>query len=269
MIIKILPIPTATVLYSNFSSISIINRTIQSKISLLIITLTGLSTSKIQIKQMTSGIYSIGSIKQLDINYLIEQVNKTPIYLNYNMTVFQWYKRYFTYVLRHKYYVWKACFSMWLYWQWVLHDLSKFLPSEARRYMRRFSMWDKSVDTKFNEAWLYHQRRNKHHWQYWVLLEDDWNTFALEMPEKYVKEMLCDWRGVWRAFADTEEKIQLFYYCQRHEVYNRYHKRADKMTLHKFTRRYVEDFLEERKRRESQEYDHNDWYFIEKAYWKK
>ena len=69
MIIKILPIPTATVLYSTFSSISIITGTIQSKISLLIITLTELSTSKIQIKQKTSGIYSIGSI-----NYLIEQV---------------------------------------------------------------------------------------------------------------------------------------------------------------------------------------------------
>ena len=42
----------------------------------------GTVTSKIQIKQKTFGIYSIGSIRQLDINYLIEQVfSRNPFHM--------------------------------------------------------------------------------------------------------------------------------------------------------------------------------------------
>ena len=40
-------------------------------------------------------------------------------------------------------------------------------------------------DGSFDSAWLLHQKRNAHHWQYWVLLEDEGNTKALEMDDKY------------------------------------------------------------------------------------
>lgn len=164
------------------------------------------------------------------------------------MNKLQWYKKYFTYVIRHKYYVAIACFRMWLYRQGIIHDWSKFLPSEYMRYMRWFSLWDKSVEDKFNKARLQHINRNPHHRNHRVKHNDDWTLNVVEMPEKYVKEMLCDWRWVGRAFADTEEKQRRYIYANRSETYNRYYKRKDKMVMHENTRYYIESFLQKEKK---------------------
>jgi hypothetical protein len=59
--------------------------------------------------------------------------------------------------------------------------------------MRYYSLNDDSVKRKFDSAWNIHQKRNKHHWQYWVLIMDNGSIEALDIPEKYIKEMLCDW----------------------------------------------------------------------------
>lgn len=159
-----------------------------------------------------------------------------------------WIMRYLKYILRHKRFVWVACFKMWLYRQGLIHDLSKLFPCEFKRYMRYYSMNDKTVKKEFDRAWNHHQKYNPHHWQYWVLVEDGWTVTALEMPKKYVKEMLCDWRGVGRWFANTPEAIKKYEYCERHEVYARYHKNKDKILLHDYTKAYVENFLERQKR---------------------
>lgn len=71
--------------------------------------------------------------------------------------------------------------------------MSKFFPSEAKRYMKYYSLNDDTVKVQFDLARNYHQKRNKHHWQYWVLIMDSGEVKALDMPEKYIKEMLCDW----------------------------------------------------------------------------
>jgi hypothetical protein len=54
-------------------------------------------------------------------------------------------------------------------------------------------------DDAFDFAWLLHQKRNRHHWQWWILPKDDGGVKVLEMPCKYVVEMICDWRGAGRA----------------------------------------------------------------------
>lgn len=84
---------------------------------------------------------------------------------------------------------------------------------------------------EFNVAWLKHQHRSPHHWQHWVLQEDDGDKFALEMPVKYVKEMICDWRGAGKAqgFNDTPAW---------------YLKNKDKMILAPATRLLVESLLD-------------------------
>jgi len=57
----------------------------------------------------------------------------------------------------------------------------------------------------FDLAWRHHQRRQPHHWQYWLLTLDSGETFALKMPDRFVKEMVADWMGAGRAlgFPDT------------------------------------------------------------------
>ena len=125
------------------------------------------------------------------------------------------YLQYLWYVIRHKWFVMLECFKLGIYWQGIIHDVSKLLPSEFLPYMEHFygskigiskgrdeTGYYKPTDTgdsAFDFAWLLHQKRNKHHWQWWILPEDEGGLKVLEIPLKYRKEMLADWRGAGRA----------------------------------------------------------------------
>lgn len=103
------------------------------------------------------------------------------------------YIRYFKYVLRHKFFVALECFKNGLYWRGLCHDISKFLPSECIAYANFFSGDANNRNLfleKFNYAWLTHQHRNKHHWQYWILHTDTGKVIPLEITKtdrKYFK----------------------------------------------------------------------------------
>lgn len=88
-----------------------------------------------------------------------------------------------------------------------------------------------TVQWAFDHAWNHHQKRNKHHWQYWFLMLDSGETRVLEMPERYVREMVSDWVGAGRAITG---KI---------EVRAWYRKNAEKMALHSRTRLRVESLI--------------------------
>jgi hypothetical protein len=100
----------------------------------------------------------------------------------------------------------------------LLHDLSKFLPSEFIPYANYFSvnphdevMKDSAIDCKFDKAWLNHQHRNPHHYQWWILREDGGKDFILEMEDKCILEMFCDWVGAAKAqgkFSPKDDKYQ-------------------------------------------------------------
>lgn len=128
--------------------------------------------------------------------------------------------KYLCYLIRHKWYVGKACFRRGLYWQGIIHDWSKFLTDEwfpyanyfyAERIDEEFYQIAKRVggvflygrecdfEEAFDKAWLKHQHRNPHHWQYWVLKEDSGNVKLLPIPRKFLLEMVCDWEGAGKA----------------------------------------------------------------------
>ena len=116
--------------------------------------------------------------------------------------------QYLKYVIRHKRFVYQEGRKLGLgRWQLIKHDWSKFLPSEWFPYARFFyggartalAMWE------FKAAWLKHQHRNPHHWQHWVLREDSGEVKVLDMPDKYRREMLADWRGAGRAIHGKDE----------------------------------------------------------------
>jgi len=119
---------------------------------------------------------------------------------------------YIRYIAIHKWFVMLACFHEGLFWQGLTHDLSKFLPSEWAPYANSFyGPWDYAdrpvgVSDAFDRAWLLHQHRNPHHWQYWCLREDDGDLKALPMPKAAVKEMLCDWYGAGRAIQGASHE---------------------------------------------------------------
>jgi len=143
------------------------------------------------------------------------------------------YWKYLKYVLRHKWFVMVECFRMGLIWRGLAHDMSKFLPSEWFPYMENF--YGEKKKYNFSLAWLYHQHRNPHHWQYWILRNDRDKPQVLEMPGKYVKEMLADWKGAGRAIRGGPDNWK--------ECNKWYNKNKDKMELNDSTRFFIELFL--------------------------
>lgn len=145
---------------------------------------------------------------------------------------------YLKYVLRHKWFVGKACLKLGVpIHRAILHDWSKFLPSEWKPYVETFyakdgrKQYEPSDD--FNYAWNYHQKRHPHHYQYWMLTMDRGETILLEIPETYVREMVADWVGAGQAIHG---KI---------EVSGWYNKNKENIHLNPKTRVLVEELIQE------------------------
>lgn len=155
------------------------------------------------------------------------------------------YLKYLKYLLKHKWYVMIECFKKGLIWRGIMHDMSKFLPSEIIPYANFFygkkkkqirdkTGYYKPTDTgdeRFDFAWLLHQKRNRHHWQWWVLPEDDGGVKVLEIKEPYLTEMICDWIGAGKAqghFSPKNDKMK--------ETREWWNANFHKMQLHKKTK---------------------------------
>lgn len=114
------------------------------------------------------------------------------------------------------------------------HDQSKDTREEYHAYDEYFyGQRTKEVKENFNLAWLHHIHNNPHHWQHWVLVNDDpkEGTVALRIPHRYVIEMICDW---W-AFSWSKDNL--------YEIFDWYDKHKTYMVLHKDTRELVEEIL--------------------------
>ena len=100
-------------------------------------------------------------------------------------------------VVTHRHEVCKLCFKAGLYWQGLTHDLSKFSPTEFINGVK-FATGKKSPQTYerkrygYSKAWLHHKGRNKHHSDYWVDIRPNGKSEPVNMPFKYIVEMLCD-----------------------------------------------------------------------------
>lgn len=154
------------------------------------------------------------------------------------------YLVYLKYVLKHKYFVFLECWKLGIVWLGITHDWSKLLPSEFIPYAKHF--YNKTVrdstgyykpydtgDKAFDLAWFWHQKRNKHHWQYWCLPMDGGSAKVLDMPMKYRKEMLADWCGAGRA-QGTPNSLNWF------EVH------GGKFILHPDVRAWIHERLREK-----------------------
>jgi hypothetical protein len=151
--------------------------------------------------------------------------------------------RYLAYVLRHKWYVFVACRGLQVpLWQAIIHDWTKFLPCEWFPYVQRFfgassPQLNQARDDAFDRAWNHHQKANRHHWQYWVLVpeRDAARVRALAIPPRYVREMIADWIGAGRAQGKPD--VAAWYAAN-----------AAKMVLHDETRALVEHLMAEAQR---------------------
>ena len=102
-------------------------------------------------------------------------------------------------ITAHKLRVMRYCFRVGLYRQGLLHDLSKYGPTEflvgAKYYQGDHSPNEaERLERGYSSAWLHHKGRNKHHLEYWIdyAPELDYRMGGMEMPVNYVVEMFCD-----------------------------------------------------------------------------
>ncbi len=116
-------------------------------------------------------------------------------------------------VLRHKYWVGYYCFKFGLYFQGIIHDMSKFSPVEffesVKYYTGTYSPVDKCKSINgYSMAWFHHKGRNKHHWEYWT---DDFEKGVIpkKMPLKYVIEMFCDFLGAGISYSGGIDKFDV------------------------------------------------------------
>ena len=112
--------------------------------------------------------------------------------------------QHFCTITNHKILVMIGCFKIGLYKQGLLHDLSKYGPTEFlvgckyyKGYMSPINA--ERADKGYSTAWLHHKGRNKHHLEYWIdydvskIKGEDHSAMAgMKMPVKYVCEMFID-----------------------------------------------------------------------------
>ena len=104
-----------------------------------------------------------------------------------------------TTVMKHRRMVMYHAFKVGIPMRGILHDLSKYSPSEFFCGVKYYTDGSRSPnetereDKGYSAAWMHHKGRNKHHFEYWV----DFNSkekcqVPVKMPLVYVKEMFCD-----------------------------------------------------------------------------
>lgn len=130
-------------------------------------------------------------------------------------------KKHFVTITRHRHLVIQHCYKCGILLQGLRHDLSKYTPTEFLEGIRYYRP-DKSPNVGaresngYSRAWLHHQGRNKHHFEYWI----DYNFKTREkepvpMPVRYVVEMFCDRVAASKIYFDKEydnsKPIMYFY----------------------------------------------------------
>lgn len=99
---------------------------------------------------------------------------------------------------RHRHMVIYHCFRVGIPWRGLMHDLSKYSPTEflngVKYYQGNRSPNEaEREDIGYSLAWMHHKGRNRHHFEYWT----DYNPIskrreAVKMPVIFVAEMFCD-----------------------------------------------------------------------------
>ena len=98
-------------------------------------------------------------------------------------------------ITKHRWVVFKLCMKLGQPWRGLVHDLSKYSPTEFWEGVKYFNghhspISDCKKDKGYSEAWLHHKGRNKHHADYWYDVENPEQLPII--PYEYMVEMICD-----------------------------------------------------------------------------
>ena len=117
--------------------------------------------------------------------------------------------RHFRTVCRHRWIMFRLMCKCGLPWQGLVHDLSKFSPTEFLP-SARFFQGDKSpieaekAKLGYSAAWMHHKGHNPHHWEYWVDFGKAGEPIPARIPYRYVIEMICDYVAAGMTYSKEE-----------------------------------------------------------------
>ncbi len=101
-------------------------------------------------------------------------------------------------ICHHRHLVIKHAFMAGIPFRGLLHDLSKFSPTEyfagAKYFLGNRSPNERERELiGYSSAWLHHKGRNRHHFEYWNDVNPKTKRYEpVRMPTVYLIEMFCD-----------------------------------------------------------------------------
>ena len=103
--------------------------------------------------------------------------------------------QHFKLISHHKWIVFKLCCKIGQPWRGLVHDLSKYSPTEFGESIQYYvgthsPIIEAKKEKGYSKAWLHHKGRNKHHVEYWIDRQAPDATPI--MPYSYAAEMICD-----------------------------------------------------------------------------
>ena len=130
-------------------------------------------------------------------------------------------------ITRHRHAVMSNCFKCGIAWRGLMHDLSKYGPTEFWRGVKYYQGGKRSPNAREKElfgysvAWFHHKGRNRHHWEYWYDYSSKSALYEpIEMPRKFLIEMFCDRVAASKVYKgnDYTDSSALEYYKARNEA---------------------------------------------------
>ncbi len=130
--------------------------------------------------------------------------------------------RHFRTITRHRHAVIKHCQRAGILWQGLLHDLSKYGPTEFRAGILYYQGTRSPNEGEreaigYSTAWMHHKGRNRHHFEYWTDYSPATKRIEpVEMPLRYLVEMFCDRVAASKIYlgADYTDESPLLYFLK-------------------------------------------------------
>ena len=142
-------------------------------------------------------------------------------------------------ITKHKWVVFKLCCKVGIPWRGLVHDLSKYSPTEFFESIKYYTGTHSPVaecrkNVGYSKAWIHHKAKNKHHYEYWIDFYPD--PRGVIMPYKYAAEMICDKlaAGIIYNGKNWTPDVELNYYLKERRS-SIIHENVDKMLIDVFT----------------------------------
>lgn len=116
------------------------------------------------------------------------------------------------------------CFKAGIIRRGLLHDLSKFSPTEFIQGVKYYQGIRSPNERErelfgYSKAWLHHKGRNRHHFEYWTDYSmKTGKMISVPMPDVYIYEMFCDRVAASKIYKkkDYNDRCPLEYFLAGH-----------------------------------------------------